>query len=152
MISPREEKQELKKILFGSISKKLLFWFLIISILPLMVVGFIAIDSFTGNTYSDTIYEGNVELTLQSRTIESFLSGAESDILFLSQTDGIEKMINSKDQNEYLLYAKEVEKDFLAFATNKPIYYKLRYIDEYGNEIVFIENNKKKPRIIYSTI
>ena len=115
------------------------FLMLIILLFFIILLVFLGFNGYSNLQQNKKIFEANTFDTIDQRLsflyddINYFPIGASDDILFLSKTSSMRKVINSGNENleEGI---KELENDFLEFLRGNDMYYKLRYIDENGEE------------------
>jgi methyl-accepting chemotaxis protein len=67
--------------------------------------------------------------------INDFPEDEGNDMLYLGKLNNLNKFINA-DENDRNFLKREVEADFTTFMEVNPVYYQLRYIDEFGVEII----------------
>ncbi len=117
------------------IRTKLLSILLITSVLPVVIISFLYHQT---NVASLTLLAEDAlisELSAKNIDIKSFLSGAESDLIFLSSSTAMNAML----QNDDAASRKNLGEEFLAFSKSRQIYYQIRYIDETGQEVVRVD-------------
>lgn len=115
------------------------FLMLIILLFFIILLVFLGFNGYSNLQQNKKIFEANTFDTIDQRLsflyddINYFPIGASDDILFLSKTSSMRNVINSGNENleEGI---KELENDFLEFLKGNDMYYKLRYIDENGEE------------------
>lgn len=119
------------------LNKKFLMLMILLFFIILLV--FLGFNGYSNLQQNKKIFEANTFDTIDQRLsflyddINYFPIGASDDILFLSKTSSMRNVINSGNENleEGI---KELENDFLEFLKGNNMYYKLRYIDENGEE------------------
>ncbi len=122
----------------------------------LLVVSIIHIISFTYLSYTDTVdilLDDSIEdlergVFSKTKDVNFFLSGAQDEVLFLSQSPILNKLVNSKDESDKESLKADLEKEFLSFLKNKDKYLQVRYIDEDGQETVRIDRGGGTPLIV----
>ncbi|MDP2755047.1 MAG: PAS domain S-box protein, partial [Nitrospirota bacterium] len=95
----------------------------------------------------------------QDEKIETHLHRYDDDILFLTGVPPIQGMIraregggyDSKEQTSYGFWVKRLQQIFESLGVRKTEYMKLRYVDERGNELVRVDFEGGKARIIPDT-
>jgi len=82
--------------------------------------------------------------TQQATRINAFLNSAKQDILFLSEMDGLQSLLNARADNtplEIEHWRQHVSDDFTTFSRRRGIYYQVRYITETGQEFIRIDSD-----------
>ncbi|MBE9561468.1 MAG: response regulator, partial [Proteobacteria bacterium] len=128
---------------YQHIRTKLVFGFLLVALIPVLIIGIYAMQ-----TSIEILHEQ--ELSLQSETIktfkhniETFLAFTKKDLIFLSKSYPLQNYLKLQNSSSLKMAREALEKEFLAFAESRNIYYQIRYLDETGQEIVRIDTNNK---------
>lgn len=100
--------------------------------------------SQSGNHLKRLRLEEQINLELQVKLIAEKFETIISDLLFLSQLNELESILNSKSAHAKHL----LEKEYLNFAKHKRAYDQVRYLDKSGTEIVRINYNHGSPAIM----
>ena len=95
-----------------------------------------------------TSNEVAIESNLVEPMIEQLYSQANSDILFLSRSPGVQGMLESfesSDDHNYRLWKRRIEQTFSEFLINKEFYYQIRYIGiaNNGQELINVRNDSQ---------
>ena len=138
---------------------KLISVLILVALIPAMVTGIyamhVSIETLRNQTLNTQIEHAK---TLKS-TVESFLSVAREDLLFLSESVPLKEYLNMKsaladpdDASALSQVANQVrlmvEQEFLSFSRNRRIYYQIRYLDETGQERVRIDSDGLRSKAI----
>lgn len=127
---------------------KIALGFLIVALIPAAIIGFYA-NYVSTNTLLTQEYNNQKELLRTvNASIESFLSSAEDDVLFLSKSTPMQRYLANQDSDDLESLKNGLAKEFLAFSKQRKIYYQIRYLDENGQEIVRVDSNKRSSYII----
>ena len=129
-----------KGFLISKINKKVLIWFLIIAIIPLVIVSFILLQNQSNILIDNALENANQGVFTSSEIIKEILADFQSDLLILSQKSELKYYLNEGGTNKEEL-KNNLEEEFVNFVTHKSDYYQLRYIDENGNEIIRVDND-----------
>jgi len=126
----------------------------LISMFFLVLMVFLAVDGYFGLKQDLKLHFLSAMDAIDQRLeplfleINNFPKNAGSDILFLGRLSSLNDVLNSAGGETEGRMIKDLELDFLGFLKENPAYYKLRYIDEKGNEIVKVEFNSRICRMI----
>ena len=132
------EDFNLKKFLFGTISRRIIVFFIISSIVPLLIIGVISYSLNSNSLSSMNMGDLEEDIFLKKDIVINFLENSEEEVLFLSKLASLNKLINEGSE----ISKKEVQKDFLAFSEASNFnYYQIRYLDENGEEIYISQND-----------
>ncbi|MBT4376880.1 cache domain-containing protein [archaeon] len=117
-------------------------------LLLLIFFVFAALQSYSGLKDNLRNYHANSLDTLDQRfssvlvEINNFPRSAGNDILFLSRLSSLKRVV----ENRYDL--KDLKSDFLEFSKENTAYYQLRYIDQFGKEVVRVNFDEGVYQII----
>ncbi|MCK4761875.1 MAG: cache and HAMP domain-containing protein [Candidatus Aminicenantes bacterium] len=120
-------------------------------VIPALIIGFIAISKSRDALFSRVEAAQSETVKTLKNQVESFLSGARGDVLFLSRSPLFRALLRagSAAGNKNLAQLRrQVGEEFLAFSENRGFYYQVRYIDEKGMEIVRVDNDGKNSYIV----
>jgi len=127
--------------------RKIYYYFFII----LFVTGSIlaALAGITANTeYTEYIEQLKkdelLKLTLQTSVLDRNFNTILSDLRFLTHQNELISFINSNDEEQIPLIARE----YLQFSREKRLYDQIRYLDNAGNEVIRVNFNNGQPEII----
>jgi methyl-accepting chemotaxis protein len=127
-----------------SIGHKIIIVVALAALLPLLVVAYYA------NSNSSETLENNALSTMDSKAqgvashLQTFVDMVKQDAIFLVTVPPIQgivrardnKGIDEKDSSTYESWVGRLDTIFSNFGKAKPYYYKLRYLDENGNEML----------------
>ena len=133
------------------IKNKLLFAFILISIIPLIVIGGYALTNISSSLKAVHSGKLNDKVTSISSQIEDFLNNVSNDLFYLRDSTALRTMIGDSgitSGNDTSFTRKKLEKDFLAFSRHKKIYHQIRFLDISGMEIVRVDRNHDESAIV----
>ncbi len=131
------------------IRNKLLFAFVLISLIPLVVVGGYALTSISGSLKSASSGKLNDKVIILSSQIEDFLKNVSNDLFYLRDSTALRTMIgDGVGEVDRGLARQKLEEDFLAFSRHKKIYHQVRFLDVSGMEIVRVDRNRDESAIV----
>lgn len=138
---------------YSRIRYKLLFGFMLVAVIPVAATGLYSMDVSGRSLLNQELNAQRQLVSGQQRSIDSFLSSAKGDIAFLSESAPLTHFLAVRRQNpsstETVQAREAVEREFLAFAKSRGIYYQVRYLDEAGREIVRVDTDGKgQPALI----
>ncbi len=133
---------------YNRIRFKIALGFLVVTLIPAAIIGFYA-NYVSSNTLLAQEYNNQKELVRSlNNSIESFLSAAEDDVLFLSQSSPMKRYLAQHSGDNLKQLKKDLANEFLVFSKQRKIYYQIRYLDEKGQEVVRVDSNKRSSNII----
>lgn len=141
------------------IGHKIIIVVALAALLPLLVVAYYA------NTSSREALENNALTSMDAASkgvashIQTFVDMTKGDALFLVGVPPIQGIVRArdnkgfdeKDKSTYEAWVGRLDIIFSNFGKAKPYYYKLRYIDEAGNEMLRIDFKEGNPKRISQT-
>ncbi len=133
------------------IRNKLLFAFIIVSLIPLVVLGGYALTNISQSLRSINTSKLEDKVSLLSFEIEDFLKNVSDDLFYLRDSVPLQTMIENiatMDSEQFERARKSLEQDFLAFSSHKKIYYQVRFLNADGMEVVRIDRNGGRSFII----
>ncbi len=137
--------------LFSHIQSKLIVAFVVVVIIPLLVVGVYSYKT-TNSALTNTALDAELsKARAQADAVSTFLQGVQDDVLFLSKSAPMKKMLQARRNSEAIalgIARTELEQEFKAFSQQKAIYYQVRYLDETGQEVVRVDSDGKNVRSI----
>lgn len=137
-------------MLTNSSSRDVLKQFLLI-LIPLLVLLFVtAAAHYYTNLHLSKVNREAVEtlnIDLAREAIEGELRSVVSDLMFLSQLNELQTILQTKNPAQ----RKNLEHELLAFSRAKGLYDQIRYLDNKGNEIVRINYQNGNPSLVAST-
>ncbi len=125
------------------IQRQLLLLLLLSTAIPVAIVGLYGSVSFTRlatRTYQEEL---EVEALERADSIEIFLERAKEDVLFLSQSPPVQRLLQAKANGGFDFtgrsvssWIQELNETLQALLKTKPEYIEWSYIDERGQEVV----------------
>lgn len=126
----------------SKIQNKLIVSFVLVLLIPLVAVGLYAVNSANNALQSAALEAETRHVEALSSDIKTFLSGAMEDVLFLSKSAPLEKLVEARFEGDKwaILEARTaLEDEFLAFSQTKGIYDQVKYLDETGMEFTRVD-------------
>ena len=134
---------------FHRFATKLLLAAIAVSAVPLVVLGVYAYARISRSLERSSTQGALDRVSSAASAMRLVLSGAESDVLFLSRLDSLRRLLEeSADGASAQRWRRALEQDFLNFARAKAIYYQIRYIDETGKEAVRVDSDGRLARVV----
>jgi len=133
------------------IRSKLLLAFILISLIPLIIVGGYALTTISDSLRSASNNKLEDKVTLVSFGIEDFLKNVSTDLFYLRDSTLLKNMLdgmNSSSFGQRQQTRQDLEQDFLAFSKHKAIYHQIRFLDINGMEIVRIDRNQGTSMVV----
>ncbi|MEK0182736.1 MAG: methyl-accepting chemotaxis protein [Oscillatoriales cyanobacterium] len=145
----------IKKI-FNKIQYRLLLLLILSTLIPVFIVGLYGVYSSTAALKSLALLSLNQTVKSSGDRIINKLENFSSDILFIGKSPPVQGIIRAREGNgvdresnsTYQNWIERMEIIFSSLMEVKPYYMQLRYIDEKGNELVRVDYNGKKIKII----
>ncbi len=81
---------------------------------------------------------------MQTETVASNLKLIVCDLMFLSELNELQRMLETVETDQ----RKDLSKEWLSFSTIKGLYDQIRFLDERGMEVVRINSNEDEPHIV----
>jgi methyl-accepting chemotaxis protein len=134
------------------IRTKIAFGFLIVTLLPAGIIGYYANHVSSTTLLKQEYTSQAILINNQRHNIESFLATAEGDLKFISESVPLTHLLKLKQsdpsEDELNRARKEAEQEFLAFSSNRDIYYQIRYLDETGKEVVRVDSDGRSSHVV----
>lgn len=132
------------------IQNKLLLAFILISLIPLIILGGYGTFSISKSLRTNSISKIQDKAAVISLEIEDFLKNVSSDLFYLRDSVNLQSLISEKTENneEKSDILEKIKQDFLAFSKHKNIYNQIRFLNPDGKEVVRVDRNNGKSRII----
>jgi signal transduction histidine kinase len=132
---------------------KLLVSFVIVLLVP--IIGII-IGTFSTAQADTALRDASMEDEVagaenQAVTMEYFLAQDQADAFTLSELTSLENLLaatSAGDEDAIDQAKQELSNDFLAFATNNPAFFQVRYLDAAGMEIVRVDSDGETASVI----
>ncbi|RUM35302.1 MAG: hypothetical protein DSY58_07130, partial [Desulfobulbus sp.] len=133
------------------IKNKLLLAFILISLIPLIVLGGYGLTTISGSLESASTAKLSDKVSLYSLEVQDFLKNVSNDLFYLRDSVTLNSLVNALAGDDILnssTAVKNLEKDFLAFSKQKKIYYQVRFLNADGMEVVRVDRNEGESTII----
>lgn len=133
------------------IRNKLLLAFILVSLIPLVVLGGYGLTSISDSLETGSIGKLNDKVSLLSFETEDFLKNVSNDLFYLRDSVTLRSLVENFEKQDEELTAnnkKNLEKDFLAFSKHKKIYYQVRYLNADGMEVVRVDRNRGESVVV----
>ncbi|MCP4544779.1 MAG: GAF domain-containing protein [Chloroflexi bacterium] len=128
-----------------SLSKKLVTILIGTTIIAVVVFGSLILYTFYVNLNTQIKSEQMVNARSKVTHVDAFLTGAQSDVIFLSQSPTLVHYLTQLEAGvspDDLIDARAtIEAEFLAFAQARVFYAQVRFIDNTGQEIVRVDTS-----------
>ncbi len=122
------------------IQTKLLLALFFAAILPAVVFGFFLRMDLSDILLEILIENSQHDIDLKKEGVNNFLSSMIQDVDYLSNSNGLNALINNTDEEKTEGYRLALEEDYLSFSMARGVYYQVRYIDENGQETVRVDS------------
>ena len=125
-----------------NIQRKLIIAFVLLSTVPVCVIGFYEINSRLKTLENIAIQNVQHDVLNVQEKAQAFIEHVDGDIHYLSRVSAFQKLVAALKENdshgarEQRRLAQEI---VLTFVQNEKIYYRLKFIDTYGDEIFSVE-------------
>jgi PAS domain S-box-containing protein len=129
----------LNKLLGINIQAKLAIAFTGLSIVPLLLIGLYGIHVNSESLKEKALEDLAHHVSTIQESVRHFLSGSRSDMRFLSGSYPFRELMAAREAGDPAAAGRirgEVEKYFISFAQSREIYYRLRFIDAGGEELL----------------
>ncbi len=127
------------------IRNKLLLAFILVSLIPLIVLGGYALTSISGSLRAVSESTLKDKVTLVSFEVEDFLKNVTNDLFYLRDSTLLADFTDGGQSEEI---REKLEKDFQAFSKHKEIYHQIRFLDTTGMEVVRVDRNHGESIIV----
>ncbi len=120
------------------IRNKLLFAMLLVTLLPLLLVGGYALYSTTNSLRQSSIATLENKVSLVGERVEHFLENVSSDLFYLRDSSAINLYLSGLDGDaeSSQLLLENFSQSLTVFSDKRKIYSQIRFIDKEGMEIV----------------
>ena len=137
--------------LSSSIRTKLLVSVMLVVLVPLLGTAMYG-NWFTGNVIKEeVIRSSHDELEQRAQQIETFLDGINSDVRYLAHLSSLNEYLDAAAGDDAAImerWRRQLEQDFLIFASAHPSYYQVRYLDATGQEIARVDTRNGRTFIV----
>ena len=135
----------------NNIRTQILLALLLVSLLPLLLIGGYALQSSTSMLHQHAIEKGGSKLSLVNEQIQMFFQGVQGDMFYLRDSNDVGLYLAALKQGDEAtrkLMLANLSNSFRQFSQNRHIYDQVRLIDNDGMEIVRISLNGDTAAII----
>jgi len=118
--------------------------FALTALVPLIIVGGYGLRTVSNTLKERAIQAETHHLNQLASTIRSFFQGTSTDAIFLARSAPLQMLLEaiaSEEPAAIETARRRLAEEFIALARTRGIYFKIRYIDATGQEIVEIEAN-----------
>lgn len=142
--------------LFHKSQTKLVALLIFSTMIPVSAVGWYSISSSTQALNDLVVNQMTERVANNSEKIATFLEGIGNDVLFLTSVPPIQGIVRARENNgfdkedksSYEFWVRRLNIHFVKMMESKPYYDSIRYLDENGKEMVRIDVDKGKIRIV----
>ncbi|MBW4431408.1 MAG: methyl-accepting chemotaxis protein [Pelatocladus maniniholoensis HA4357-MV3] len=126
------------------------------TMIPVSIVGLYGIYASNNSLLEVAKNNMETESNKEANKINDFLDGVSNNVFFLSKTPPIQGIIRARDNGgldgetnlSYNAWVGQLQANFVAMMEQNPHYMKLRYIDENGKELVRVDVDGSKSKIV----
>ncbi|BAZ69778.1 methyl-accepting chemotaxis sensory transducer [Fischerella sp. NIES-4106] len=126
------------------------------TMIPVSIVGLYGIYASNNSLLEVAKNNMETESNKEANKINNFLDGVSNNVFFLSKTPPIQGIIRARDNGgldgetnlSYNAWVGQLQANFVAMMEQNPHYMKLRYIDENGKELVRVDVDGSKSKIV----
>ena len=133
----------------NKIKNKLLVVLLLVTMLPVLLLGGYALFSSMGSLQESSIVIHKNRVTLVTERIENYLAVVGSDLFYLRDSNALHhylRALKSDSSHSQRLLLTNLRSSLRKFSEQKGIYQQVRFIDTNGMEIVRIDRNEGKSK------
>ena len=137
------------------IQNKLLFVLLLVTLLPVLLIGGYSLYSSMRALQENSISIHKSKVALVSERIENYFAGIDSDLFYLRDSNAVHLyfgVLKSGNSHSEQLLLTNLRSSLLKFSEQKKIYQQVRFINSDGIEIVRIERDKGASKNISDTL
>lgn len=135
------------------IRNKLILSLLLVTLIPIAVVGGYALYSSTNTLQESALKNQTNKLALIEERIENYFSGINGDLFYLRDSSALDLYLSALDtgkaHSENLLLTN-LRNNFTKFSRQKKIYSQVRFLDKNGMEIVRVDRKKGRSKAVNS--
>lgn len=118
------------------------FWFVLL--IPLGAVGVYGYDVTRRQLVEQVLLRSKQEVFLQAEHLLTALTQANGDALYLAQSRNLSQLRqayhSTSETSEHLaLWRQNSEEDFAVLLSVRPMYHSLRYLNNNGDEVIYVE-------------
>ncbi len=130
--------------MFKKIKSKLLFSFLLVSLVPLLLLGGYAFITIQKDLTDSSIEKVQGDADNLAKNIENELQGIQDDLFLLRDSPSL----NFDDPGAAEEYRKRLAEEFLNLSKHRKKYYQIRFIDANGMEYVRVDRRNGKSFVV----
>ncbi len=134
-----------------SIRNRLLWIFLLVSILPLLLLGSYGFYSRYTDAQAEATASQENRVKQAEEHISSFLQSVADDLFYLRDSSAMGLYLSALvagDQKSQELMLKNLESSLFDFSDKKKIYHQVRFIDKTGQEVVRVDHPINSSKLI----
>lgn len=134
-----------------SLRTKIIVPMVALAVVPATVLGLFVLIRTETSLWSAATEQVSFDTTSKAQVVETFLEAVQQDLLFLSRLRQIRELAASHAAgltDRVAILRREAEEALLVFSRGKRAYYQLRYLDATGQEIVRLEVENGRPKVI----
>ncbi len=130
-----------------AIGRKIVVVICLAAVLPMLVVAYYASSNSRKTLETNATLSMNFKVQGVTSHVQTFVTMVKQDLEFLIGLPSIQGIVRARENNgfdeldksSYQDWVARLDMIFTSFGKAKPYYYKLRYIDENGNEMVRVD-------------
>jgi signal transduction histidine kinase len=122
-----------------SLKSKIVVPMVALAVLPATGIGIFAITRMQEAMRTNAIERDVFDTSTRAQSLEGFLRGVETDLLFLARTQFLNDLARARtsgDPERVDVLRKQAERELQLFSQGKRSFYQVRYIDTDGREVV----------------
>lgn len=123
-----------------NINTKVSLVFIFISMIPVFLISIGFYRDTIKILQEEELQNERFQILAVNNHMDDFFEQAREDVIFLSNLTSFNTILNSNDELEIQEAQTRLGDNFLQFSKNRNIYNQIRYIDEFGNEKVRVNN------------
>ncbi|MGA9377873.1 MAG: hypothetical protein WBV73_03645, partial [Phormidium sp.] len=141
---------------FNKFQNKLSLLLAIGLVAPTIIVSVYSINSSSRELTSLVSGQMKLEGENSKKLINQLVDISKADVLYLSETPPIQGIVRAKDnkgidpldKSTYSEWVKRLNIIFVSFLEARPYYYQIKYVDQYGNELVRVNSKSGSVEIV----
>jgi methyl-accepting chemotaxis protein len=136
--------------MMNKLRNKLLLAMLLVTLLPLFLVGGYSLYSTTDSLRQNSLSNLQNEVSLVTERVENFLKNVSSDLFYLSDSSAVNLYLSGLkgDEESSQLLLDNLAGNLRVFSDKRVIYQQIRFINTKGMEVVRIDYKGGKAKII----
>ncbi|MBE9227540.1 methyl-accepting chemotaxis protein [Phormidium sp. LEGE 05292] len=141
---------------FNKFQNKLSLLLAIGLVVPTVIVSVYSINSSSRELTSLVSGQMKLEGENSKKSINQLIDISKADVLYLSQTPPIQGIVRARenndidplDQSTYSEWVKRLNIIFVSFLEARPYYYRIKYLDQNGKELVRVNSRSGSVEIV----